>query len=329
VFAGEVAFISYSRADSEFVVQLARDLKAANAEIWMDQLDIRPGERWDRAIEGALHKCSSLIITLTPASVASDNVMDEVSFALGAQKNVIPILHQDCNIPFRLHRLEYIDFRQNYAQGLKSLLHALERKADTDTASHSKPVLAPFLMPVEGATSISGQDPVAAGRIERGKICVGEEVEIVGLPWMRKTVVLAMEIGGKRTNEGLAGTAVNLQLRNTGGEALGLRRGVVLATPGSITGHKKFRAEVDFLKEPQGLRLFAKGSRLDFCIRCENVSGVLTDLPNEKKIVSSGTANVLLAIELIRQIAMEKDWEFEIRADGHAVGTGRILETFE
>jgi translation elongation factor EF-Tu-like GTPase len=321
--AGNVAFISYSRVDSEFVIKLARDLKAADAGIWLDQLDIRPGERWDRAIEDALRKCSSLILTLSPASVASDNVLDEVSFALETHKSVIPVFYQDCDIPFRLHRLQYIDFRHDYAQGLTSLLYAL------NGASPSKSVISPFLMPVEGVTSIAGHDPVAAGRIERGKIKIGDEVEIVGLPWKRKTVVLAVEIEGKQTNEAGAGAAANLQLRNTGGEALGLRRGLVVAEPGSVACHKKFRAEVDFLKEPQGLRLYAMGNRFEFRVRCENVGGILADLPNGRKTVSSGTGSVPLTFELIRQIAMEKDWQFEIWADGHAVGAGKILETFE
>jgi elongation factor Tu len=323
VAAGDAAFISYSRVDSEFVLRLAQDLTAAGTALWVDQLNIKPGEPWDVAIQKALHTCPSLIVILSPASADSYNVKNEVIFALDKRKTVIPVWYQECEIPIVVFSLQRVDFRHDYAQGLKSLLQALNGVVS------SKPVIAPFLMPVEGVTSITGQDPVAAGRIERGKIKVGDEVEIVGLPWKRKTLVLTIEIEGKRTNEGVAGAAANLQLRNTGGETLGLRRGLVLAAPSSITCHKKFRAKVDFLKEPQGLRLYSTGRRFEFRIGCENVIGVLADLTNGRKTVSSGTANVLLAIELIRQIAMEKDWEFEIRADGHAVGSGQILETLE
>ena len=116
------AFFSYSRNDSSFVVRLARDLKAAGANVWLDQLDIIPGQRWDRAIEDALKNCPRLIVILSPTSVESTNVMNEVSFALEEQKTVIPVIYRDCVIPFRLRRLQYVDFKQVYAQGLEELL---------------------------------------------------------------------------------------------------------------------------------------------------------------------------------------------------------------
>jgi TPR repeat protein len=119
------AFFSYSRDDSSFVVQLAADLKAAGSSVWLDQLDIIPGQRWDRAIEDALKSCPRLIVILSPASVNSTNVMDEVSFALEEQKTVIPVIYRDCAIPFRLRRLQYVDFKENYSHGLKELLNVL------------------------------------------------------------------------------------------------------------------------------------------------------------------------------------------------------------
>jgi TIR domain len=109
-------------------------LKAAGASVWLDQLDIVPGQRWDSAVEDALANCPRMLVILSPASVNSTNVMDEVSFALDEKKTVIPVIHQDCKIPFRLRRVQYVDFRHDYARGLKELLKTLgpERKKLND-----------------------------------------------------------------------------------------------------------------------------------------------------------------------------------------------------
>lgn len=119
------AFCSYCREDSDFALRLAEDLKAAGASVWLDQLDIVPGQRWDRAVEDALANCPRMLVILSPASVNSTNVMDEVSFALEERKTVIPVICKDCTIPFRLRRVQYVDFRQDYARGLKELLKTL------------------------------------------------------------------------------------------------------------------------------------------------------------------------------------------------------------
>ena len=119
------AFFSYCREDSEFALRLAEDLKGAGANVWMDQLDIEPGTPWDRAVEDALIHCPRLLIILSPVSVASDNVRDEVSFALSRQKRVIPVLYRDCDVPFPVARLQHVDFRANYDRGLKTLLKVL------------------------------------------------------------------------------------------------------------------------------------------------------------------------------------------------------------
>jgi hypothetical protein len=121
----QTAFISYSREDSEFVLRLAGDLKAAGAAVWLDQLDIATGKAWDVAIERALIDCPRLMVVLSPAAVASPNVQDEVSFALQKWKAVVPVLYRDCEIPYRLHRLQHVDFRKDYAWGLKELVEAL------------------------------------------------------------------------------------------------------------------------------------------------------------------------------------------------------------
>jgi serine phosphatase RsbU (regulator of sigma subunit) len=119
------AFLSYARKDSAFALRLAEDLKAAGANVWLDQLDIRPGQLWDREVEQALAACSEMLVVLSPASVVSSGVMDEVAFALEERKTVIPIIHEDCNIPLRLRRPQRVDFRPDYALGLKTLMRAL------------------------------------------------------------------------------------------------------------------------------------------------------------------------------------------------------------
>jgi beta-lactam-binding protein with PASTA domain len=119
------AFFSYSREDSEFTLRLAGDLKSAGANVWLDQLDIAPGQRWDRSVEDALTNCPRLLVVLSPSSINSTNVLDEVSFALENQKTVVPVLYRDCAIPFRLRRIQYLDFRADYAHALKGLLKTL------------------------------------------------------------------------------------------------------------------------------------------------------------------------------------------------------------
>jgi hypothetical protein len=128
------AFFSYSRSDSEFALRLAADLKAGGAYVWLDQLDIPPGQRWDRGVEDALTNCPCLLVILSPAAINSTNVMDEVSFALEEKKHVIPILHRDCAIPFRLRRVQYLDFRHDYACGLKELLNVLAPASADETS---------------------------------------------------------------------------------------------------------------------------------------------------------------------------------------------------
>ena len=119
------AFFSYCREDSEFALRLAEDLKAVGANVWIDQLDIEPGTPWDRAVEDALIKCPRMLVILSPVSVTSDNVRDEVSFALSKQKKIIPVLYRDCDVPFRVARLQHIDFRADYDRALKTLLKVL------------------------------------------------------------------------------------------------------------------------------------------------------------------------------------------------------------
>jgi formylglycine-generating enzyme required for sulfatase activity len=119
-------FFSYARADSEFVLKLAENLRSNGITLWVDQLDIPGGVRWDDFVEEALHASPCLLVVLSPASVTSDNVKDEISFGLENRKTIVPVLYKDCAIPFRLKRLQYIDFRVGYDDGFKRLVQALK-----------------------------------------------------------------------------------------------------------------------------------------------------------------------------------------------------------
>ena len=133
-------FFSYARADAEFVLRLAKDLRSAGINLWMDQLDIRPGDRWDSAVEKALRACQYLLVILSPASVASQNVMDEVSAALESNKRIVPVHYRDTEIPFRLKRVQYIDFRADYDKGFEQLLKALDAVPEVQTSPLSENV---------------------------------------------------------------------------------------------------------------------------------------------------------------------------------------------
>jgi len=185
----------------------------------------------------------------------------------------------------------------------------------------------PFLMPIEDIFSISGRGTVVTGRIERGKVKVGEEVEIVGFRETRKTVVTGVEMFKKQLDEGLAGDNAGLLLRGTGKDEV--ERGMVLAKPGSITPHTKFKAEVYVLTKEEGGRHtpFFKGYRPQFYFRTTDVTGV-AELPAGTEMVMPGD-NVALTIELITPVAMEKGLRFAIREGGRTVGAGTISEIIQ
>jgi len=126
------AFFSYSRLDAEFALRLAKDLRNGGAAVWIDQLDISPGDHWDIAIQKGVGSSSSLLVVLSPHAVESENVMDEVSYAIEEKKLVIPVLYRTCDIPLRLRRVQYIDVRTDYEAGLQrilTLLHAYQQAA--------------------------------------------------------------------------------------------------------------------------------------------------------------------------------------------------------
>ena len=185
----------------------------------------------------------------------------------------------------------------------------------------------PFLMPIEDVFSISGRGTVVTGRIERGQVKVGEEVEIVGIRDTRKTVVTGVEMFKKLLDSGMAGDNVGLLLR--GVDRKDVERGQVVAKPGSITPHTVFKAEIYVLTKEEGGRHtpFFNGYRPQFYFRTTDVTGNAT-LPEGVEMVMPGD-NTSLQIELIMPIAMEKGLRFAIREGGRTVGAGTITEVIK
>jgi elongation factor Tu len=182
----------------------------------------------------------------------------------------------------------------------------------------------PFLMPVEDVFSIEGRGTVVTGRVERGKVKVGEEIEIVGIRPTVKTVVTGVEMFRKELDEGIAGDNIGALLRGTKKEEV--ERGQVLAKPGSITPHTKFKGEVYVLSKEEGGRHtpFFNGYRPQFYFRTTDVTGVVT-LPKGVEMVMPGD-NVTIEVELITPIAMEKTIRYAIREGGKTVGAGRVTD---
>ncbi len=185
----------------------------------------------------------------------------------------------------------------------------------------------PFLMPVEDVFTISGRGTVVTGRVERGIIKVGDEVEIVGIHPTVKTVCTGVEMFRKTLDQGQAGDNVGVLLRGVKREEV--ERGQVLSKPGAITPHRKFKAETYILTKEEGGRHtpFFNGYRPQFYFRTTDVTGVAT-LPDGVEMVMPGD-NVSLAVELITPIAMEKELRFAIREGGRTVGAGVISEVLE
>jgi len=185
----------------------------------------------------------------------------------------------------------------------------------------------PFLMPVEDVFSISGRGTVATGRVERGKVKVGEEIEIVGIKPTQKTVVTGVEMFRKLLDEGMAGDNIGALLRGLKREDV--ERGQVLAKPGSITPHTKFEAEAYVLTKEEGGRHtpFFSNYRPQFYFRTTDVTGVCT-LPEGTEMVMPGD-NVKLKVELIMPIAMDEGLRFAIREGGRTVGAGVVTKIIE
>ena len=203
-------------------------------------------------------------------------------------------------------------------------IHKLMEAVDTFIPTPTRDVDKPFLMSVEDVFSITGRGTVGTGRVERGKVKVGEEVEIVGLKPTRKSVVTGIEMFRKLLDEGVAGDNLGVLLR--GIEKDDLQRGMVLAAPGTITPHTAFTGSVYCLTKEEGGRHtpFFNGYRPQFYFRTTDVTGSAT-LPAGTEMVMPGDT-VTLSIELIGPIAMEKEQRFAIREGGKTVGAGVITE---
>jgi len=198
---------------------------------------------------------------------------------------------------------------------------------DSEIPEPQRDVDKPFLMAIEDVFSIKGRGTVVTGRVERGVVKTGEEVEIIGFRDTRKTVVTGVEKFKKLLDEGRAGDNVGLLLR--GIEKDDVERGQVIAKPGSIKPHKKFKGEVYILSKDEGGRHtpFFNGYRPQFYFRTTDVTGV-AHLPQGMEMVMPGD-NVTLEIELITPVAMDKGLRFAIREGGRTVGAGTVTEIVE
>ena len=203
----------------------------------------------------------------------------------------------------------------------------LMQAVDDYVPTPERPVDRPFLMPVEDVFSIQGRGTVATGRVDRGIVKVGEEVEIVGVKATTKTVATGVEMFRKLLDQGQAGDNIGVLLRGVKRDEI--ERGQVLAKPGSITPHVKFKAEVYVLSKEEGGRHtpFFNGYRPQFYFRTTDVTGVVT-LPEGTEMVMPGD-NVSISVDLITPIAMEKELRFAIREGGRTVGAGVVSDIDE
>ena len=211
-----------------------------------------------------------------------------------------------------------------WADGIKELMKAVDEYIPTPTRDIDKP----FLMPVEDVFSITGRGTVATGRVERGQLKVGDELQIVGIkPEIKKTVCTGVEMFRKILDHAEAGDNIGVLLR--GVDKKEIERGQVLAHPNTITPHTKFEAQVYVLTKEEGGRHkpFFDGYRPQFYFRTTDVTGTIT-LPEGVEMVMPGD-HVTMTVELIHPIAMEEGLQFAIREGGHTVGAGTVSKIFE
>jgi elongation factor Tu len=219
--------------------------------------------------------------------------------------------------------LKALEGDEKWEGKIDELMEAVDTYIPTPARETDKP----FLMPVEDIFTIQGRGTVATGRIERGQVNVNEPVEIVGIRETKNTVVTGVEMFKKLLDSGMAGDNVGLLLR--GIERKEIERGQVIAKPGSITPHTKFKAEAYVLTKEEGGRHtpFFTGYRPQFYFRTTDVTGV-ANLPAGVEMVMPGD-NIQMEIELIAPIAMEKGLRFAIREGGRTVGAGTVSEVVE
>ncbi len=222
-----------------------------------------------------------------------------------------------------LKALEKDDPNDPAYKPIQELLDAIDKYIPEPERDVDKP----FLMPIEDVFSISGRGTVVTGRIERGKIKLGDEVEIVGFGDTLKSVVTGIEMFRKEMEEGIAGDNVGLLLRGIAKDEV--ERGKVVAKPGTITPHTKFKAEIYVLKKEEGGRHkpFFSGYRPQFYLRTTDVTGTIK-LPEGREMVLPGD-NVTIEVELITPVALEKNLRFAIREGGRTVASGVVTEIIE
>src|SRR4030088_662025 len=242
-------------------------------------------------------------------------------FVAGARELLKSYKFPGDDVPvIRLSALGALNGEAKWEKQVDELMEAVDKIIRRRVGDVEKP----FLMPIEDIFSIQGRGTVVTGRIERGKVKVGEESEIVGFRETRKTGVTGVEVFKKQLDEGMAGDNAGLLLRGIAKEDV--ERGMVLAKGGSITPHTKFKAEVYILTKEEGGRHtpFFKGYRPQFYLRTTDVTGV-AQLPEGAEMVMPGD-NQGLVIELSMPVAMEKGLRFAIREVGHTVVAGTIAE---
>jgi len=218
-----------------------------------------------------------------------------------------------------------LEDKEEWLKSIEELLDAMDNYIPSPERETDKP----FLMAIEDVFTISGRGTVVTGRVERGVLKVGDEVEIVGLSdEIRKTVVTGIEMFRKMLDEAQAGDNVGVLLRGIAKDEV--ERGQVLAQPGSITPHKKFKAQVYILSKEEGGRHtpFFLGYRPQFYIRTADITGSVVELPEGQEMVMPGD-NVELTVELMEPVAIEEQMRFAIREGGRTVGAGVVTQIIE
>lgn len=266
---------------------------------------------------------SKMVVFLNKCDIANDPEMQdlvemevrELLASYGFDGEGTPII--------RGSALKALEGDEKWSNSLQQLLDAV----DTYIPLPVREVEKPFLLPVEDVLTITGRGTVVTGRAERGTLKVGEEVEIVGFKDTRKAVVTGIEMFRKQLDEVLAGDNAGVLLRGVSKDEV--ERGQVLAKPGSITSHHKFKAQIYALKKEEGGRHtpFVKGYRPQFYFRTTDVTGTIELQPGSEMIMPGDNAEIV--VTLISDIALEKGSKFSIREGGRTIGAGSVVEVLE
>ena len=260
-----------------------------------------------------------LVVFLNKVDIVDDESL--VELVKEELKELLVKYEYEANTPMIVgSALKALEGDEKYLKTIEELMDAVDEWIPTPVRDLEKP----FLLPVEDVFSIKGRGTVATGRIERGKINVNDEIEIVGIKATRKSVVTGVEMFNKSLDQGLAGDNVGILLR--GVERDDIERGQVLAIPGSITPHTKFEAEIYVLTKDDGGRHtpFFPGYRPQFYIRTTDVTGDVT-LPEGTEMVMPGD-NIKITVELITPVAVEEGLRFAIREGSKTVGAGVVTK---